>query len=177
MGRERMLLTRRGRRVCLSTSTSGMGGEVPKTASSISEPRARQVAALPWRVARDGGIEVLLVTSRSNRKWMLPKGWTMDGKSDADAAAQEALEEAGVEGEINSAPIGSYAYIKLFDDGSTKPSQAVVFSLLVTRQLRKWPERSPRRRKWFAPDEAAKRVFEPGLSRLLANLAAGRLTL
>jgi len=106
---------------------------------------------------------------------MLPKGWTMSNKSDAEAAAQEAFEEAGVLGQIGEAPVGSYAYIKLFDDGSTKPSHAIVFSLQVTRQLRKWPERTERRRKWFSAEEAAAAVFERDLSRLLTGLAAGRI--
>jgi 8-oxo-dGTP pyrophosphatase MutT (NUDIX family) len=106
---------------------------------------------------------------------MLPKGWSMEGKTDVEAALQEAFEEAGVQGTISDAPVGSYAYIKLFEDGSTKPSQAIVFSLQVSRQVRKWPERSQRRRKWVSAAEAAEMVFERDLSRLLSNLAAGRI--
>ena len=150
---------------------------MPKTATGITSPRVRQLAALPWRRENDGSLSVLLVTSRTNKKWMLPKGWAISGKTDAQAAAQEALEEGGVEGNIAEAPLGSYAYIKLFDDGTTKPSQAVVFSLQVTRQRREWSERRQRRRKWFTPDAAAEAVFERDLSRLLTGVAAGRIVL
>lgn len=150
--------------------------DLAKTAYTIDDPRARQLAALPWR--RDNGVlEVLLITSRTNRKWMLPKGWPMDGKSDGEAAAREAFEEAGVQGLVTEAPIGSYAYIKLFDDGSTKPSQAIIYALQVTRQLGEWPEQGERRRKWFTVKGAAKRAFEPDLRRFLTNLAAGRVVL
>lgn len=148
---------------------------VPKTALQFVDPKIYQVAALPWRREVDGSMSVLLVTSRTNKKWMLPKGWSMDGKSDAEAALQEAFEEAGVRGSIAEAPLGSYAYIKLFSDGSTKPSQAIVYSLEVTHQLRKWPERRQRRRKWICADKASKLVFERDLSRLLAGLANGRI--
>lgn len=135
------------------------------------------MAALPWRPDRDGSIAVLLVTSRTNKKWMLPKGWAMTGKTDAETAAQEAFEEAGVLGELSNVPIGSYAFIKLFDDGTTKPSRAIVFPLKVTRQLRKWPERKERRRKWFSAEQASGAVFEPDLSRLLNGLATGRIVI
>ena len=134
----------------------------------------RQVAALPWRLEEDGSTSLLLVTSRTNQKWMLPKGWPMAGKSDAEAALQEAREEAGIEGTVSDTPIGSYHFIKLLDDGTTKPSQAVIYSVRVLTQLNKWDEKDERRRKWFSLRKAAKAVFEPDLTRFLSNLASGR---
>ena len=73
----------------------------------------RQVAALPWRRGADGGVEILLVTSRETRRWVTPKGGRMPGKTDAEAAAQEALEEAGVEGRVADEPVGSFRYLKV----------------------------------------------------------------
>ncbi|KKC33126.1 NUDIX hydrolase [Devosia psychrophila] len=134
----------------------------------------RQVAALPWRLEEDGSRSILLVTSRTNQKWMLPKGWPMAGKSDAEAALQEAREEAGIEGTVSDTPIGSYHFIKLLDDGTTKPSQAVIYSVRVLTQLNKWDEKDERRRKWFSLRKAAKAVFEPDLAKFLSNLASGR---
>ena len=133
-----------------------------------------QVAALPWRNEDDGSTSFLLVTSRTNQKWMLPKGWPMAGKSDAEAAAQEAREEAGIEGTVAQIPIGSYHFIRILNDGTTKPSQAVIYPLRVLTQLSKWDEKDERRRKWFSPRKAAKAVFEPDLARFLSNLACGR---
>ncbi|TIU62201.1 MAG: NUDIX hydrolase, partial [Mesorhizobium sp.] len=43
--------------------------------------RIRQVAAIPFRLGPDGGIEVMLVTSRTTRRFIVPKGWPMKGKS------------------------------------------------------------------------------------------------
>ena len=148
-----------------------------KAAVDIEAPRARQLAALPWRIAKDGSLQVLLITSRTNKKWMLPKGWPMSGKTDAQAATQEAQEEAGVLGVAREAPVGSFAYIMLFGDGSTKPSQAVVFSLRVTKEQRKWREKGERTRKWFSAEDAAKAAYEPDLARLLSHVAGGRIVL
>jgi 8-oxo-dGTP pyrophosphatase MutT (NUDIX family) len=150
---------------------------MPITSNATQDPRLRQLAALPWRCEQDGSVSVLLITSRTNRKWMLPKGWGMEGKTDGEAAGREAFEEAGVLGEVSPAPMGSYAYIKLLADGSTKPARAIVFSMRVTKQTQKWPERGQRRRKWMSTEDAAKMVFEPDLARFLSNLSMGRLLL
>ena len=47
-----------------------------------------QVAALPVRHASDGGLEVLLITSRETRRWVIPKGWPMPDRKDYQAAAR-----------------------------------------------------------------------------------------
>jgi len=72
----------------------------------------RQVAALRWRRGA-AGIEILVVTSRETRCWMTPKGGRMAGKTDAESAAQEALEEAGIEGVTTAEPIGTFRYLKV----------------------------------------------------------------
>ncbi|MBN9333055.1 NUDIX hydrolase [Devosia sp.] len=136
-----------------------------------------QVAALPWRRDSDGAVLVLLITSRNNGKWMLPKGWPIKGLSDADSARQEALEEAGVEGEIDAHAIGSYRYSKLFGNGTSAPGQALIFPLTVTRERKGWKEKGQRRRRWVTTEEAAHLAHEPDLARFLSNLAAGRVLL
>jgi 8-oxo-dGTP pyrophosphatase MutT (NUDIX family) len=47
-----------------------------------------------------GALQILLVSSRETRRWVIPKGWQMKGKLDHQAAAQEAYEEAGLDGRI-----------------------------------------------------------------------------
>ena len=66
-----------------------------------------QVAALPVK-GKPGKYRVLLVTSRETRRWIIPKGWPMKGRKDHEAAAQEALEEAGVTGHVHKHPMGAY---------------------------------------------------------------------
>jgi 8-oxo-dGTP pyrophosphatase MutT (NUDIX family) len=61
--------------------------------------------------------EVLLVTSRDTRRWIIPKGWPQKGKAPHRAAAREAFEEAGVVGAVGRRPVGSFAYEKRFKNG------------------------------------------------------------
>ena len=128
-----------------------------------------QLAALPWR-SHNGGVRVLLVTSRVSKRWLIPKGWPMKGKTDWEAAAQEALEEAGVRGTVGDVPIGSYRYLKERDD-DTVPARVLVYPLRVSEVLDDWPESKQRDRDWFTLSEASKAVYEPDLARLLADLS------
>ena len=73
------------------------------------EPRG-QSAALPWRFGSDGEGEVLLITSRETRRWVIPKGWPMKGLKSPECAAREAYEEAGLEGEIRKKKLGVFHY-------------------------------------------------------------------
>ena len=131
------------------------------------EPR-RQYAALPYRLA--GGLKVLLITSRDSRRWVIPKGWPMKGKSAHAAAAREALEEAGVVGQIQKAPIGDYGYDKRLKTGQSIPCRVEVYPLKVSAQKHTWPEKEERALQWFDIDEAAEAVDEPELADLIRKL-------
>ncbi|MEP6828306.1 MAG: NUDIX domain-containing protein, partial [Aestuariivirga sp.] len=65
----------------------------------MKKARLKQIAALPYR-KHGKGVDVLLITSRETKRWIIPKGWRMKGKKDWNAAAREAFEEAGVEGKV-----------------------------------------------------------------------------
>ena len=128
------------------------------------------MAAVPLRFDERGAAQVLLVTSRETQRWVIPKGWPMKGRKPCDAAAQEAFEEAGVIGKIEKKPIGRYAYFKrraiTFD-----LCEVEVFVLVVEKQAQAWPEQAQRRANWYAIEEAAKLVDEPGLVAVLLGLA------
>ncbi|HYC96319.1 NUDIX hydrolase [Brevundimonas sp.] len=127
----------------------------------------RQVAALPWRRGRDG-IEILLVTSRETRRWVTPKGGRMPGRTDAEAAAQEALEEAGVEGVVGEKPLGTFRYLKVLKRRAPRWCVVALYGLEVTAEHLDWQERIERERVWLPRDEAARRVDEPDLKALIA---------
>jgi 8-oxo-dGTP pyrophosphatase MutT (NUDIX family) len=59
-----------------------------------------QFAALPCRTAEDGSRQVMLVTSRETRRWVIPKGWPIKGLKPLKVAVREAYEEAGLVGRI-----------------------------------------------------------------------------
>ncbi|KAA2235732.1 NUDIX hydrolase [Salinarimonas soli] len=126
-----------------------------------------QYAALPYRRDADGGLRLLLVTSRETRRWVIPKGWPMRGVKPHGVAAREAYEEAGVEGGIGRRGIGFYYYHKRLKDGSTVPVCVEVFPLEVSRQHERWPERGQRTSRWATPEEAAGLVEEESLSGLI----------
>src|SRR3569833_1564880 len=127
----------------------------------------RQVAALCWRTQSSGQVEVLLITSLNSKRWIMPKGWLEDGQSEAQSAAREAFEEAGITGEIGDAPIGTYHYLKEKKDGTGVPVRVEVFDLKVTGQVEDWSEKGKRLIAWLPIELAAMRVSEPGLRGIL----------
>ena len=127
------------------------------------------MAALPVRVNAKGKLEVLLVTTRQSRRWVIPKGWRSTRLSDADAAAREALEEAGVTGRTLKKPVGSYSYFKREDDGF-RPVKVTVYVLKVEDQQKRWKEVDERKRRWLSISQAAELVQEPGLATVIKRL-------
>ena len=69
------------------------------TRQPLPPKRRLQYAAVPYRRRGDGTIEVMLVTSRETKRWVVPKGWPIRGAKPHTSAAREAMEEAGVLGQ------------------------------------------------------------------------------
>lgn len=126
-----------------------------------------QFAALPWRRLGDGGVKVLVITSRETRRWVIPKGWPMPGLAPGLAAAQEAYEEAGVVGDPGSEPIGAFGYDKRLRSGRNQPVKVLVFPLEVLVEQLAFPEQGQRDKLWTSPAEAADLVDEPELKALI----------
>lgn len=133
-----------------------------------------QYAALPWRRGGAGGIEVMLITSRETRRWVIPKGWPITGLDPGASAAQEALEEAGITGDVWAEPIGAYDYDKRLKNGRLQPVEVEVFPLAVGEERDAWPEKGQRERRWFAAVEAADLVAEPRLAELIREFGGRR---
>lgn len=125
-----------------------------------------QFAALCYRLS-NGRVEILMITSRRSGRWILPKGWPMDGKTPADSARAEAWEEAGVIGRSEPGPIGLFSYTKSRGKGVSLPCVAMVYPIRVKSLSDDYPERKLRRRKWMTRKKAAAVVAEPELARLL----------
>lgn len=118
----------------------------------------RQAAAIPLM---DG--LVCMVTSRSGRRWVLPKGRIEVKQSPAEAALAEAWEEAGLIGRLSDTPIGTYVYEKYGVNHTVQ-----VFVLHVDSVRNNWPERNERTREWVTPEEAINRIEEPELRAMVA---------
>ncbi|MEO5362680.1 MAG: NUDIX hydrolase [Magnetococcus sp. DMHC-8] len=124
-----------------------------------------QSAVLPVRHTRDG-LELLMITSRRGKRWIIPKGVIEPHLSPAASAAKEAEEEAGVLGEVLPGPVGTFRYEKWGDTCAVQ-----VFVMQVTRVLDSWLEEY-RSRAWLSLEEAMTRIDEPELRALLHDLPA-----
>jgi 8-oxo-dGTP pyrophosphatase MutT (NUDIX family) len=132
------------------------------------EPRS-QAAALPWRRGADG-VEVLLVTSRETRRWVVPKGWPIRGLKAPQTAAREAYEEAGVKGSL-AKKVGVFHYDKRLASGRVQKVRVGLYPLKVDSEDQAWPEAQQREKLWTSPAEAADLVQEPELAALLRGFA------
>ena len=136
----------------------------------LQRPKRLQVAALCYRDT-DAGRRVLLITSRDTGRWIIPKGWPIDGLDAAGTALREAWEEAGVQrAEIECEAAGQFEYDKGLDDGWSVPVETRVYLAKVLELSEDYPEAGERDRRWFSPQEAADLVEEPELKAILRQL-------
>lgn len=126
-----------------------------------------QFAALPYRL-REGKVQVLLITSRGTGRWIIPKGWPMDGETPAEAAATEAWQEAGVIGKASNTVLGFYSYRKRLDKDSL-PIVVAVFPVKVKKLAKDFPEKGQRKRKWVNLRKAEKLLQEPELRAIVRH--------
>jgi 8-oxo-dGTP pyrophosphatase MutT (NUDIX family) len=167
------------------TSKTGKIGTSDKPRKRKTKRSVRvQYGALPYRFSQDAALEILLVTTRGTRRWIVPKGWPIKGLSPAKSAAREAFEEAGVTGRTGAKPVGFFAYDKLLDEaGGTTTCEVTIYPLLVKRQTHVWPESHQRTTQWVEPSRAIAMIKEPELKKLVATFAkraaaaASKLTL
>ncbi|MCP4406280.1 MAG: NUDIX hydrolase [Gammaproteobacteria bacterium] len=124
-----------------------------------------QSAVIPYR-GDSSPYEILMITSRKKKRWVIPKGIIEPNLSAPDSAAKEAVEEAGLEGFVSDQSIGSYQYEKW---GGTCKVQ--VYTMQVHKLLDEWLE-SNRDREWVNLETAVSRVNENQLKEILRKLPA-----
>ncbi len=101
----------------------------------------RQSAVVPFRT-KDGVTEVVLVTSSSNKNWVIPKGRIEKLMSPEKSAAKEAFEEAGVIGDVSKNVFAEYVYSK-----RGNKCRVSVYPLEVSKILVEWDEMDKRDRR------------------------------
>ncbi len=126
-----------------------------------------QSAVIPYR-KHESKLEVLIISSRNGSHLVVPKGIKEPELSLQESAAKEALEEAGVEGDVVEEALGSYKYEKWGSDCSV-----TVYPMKVTHLVpeEEWEERH-RGRQWMSPNEAIKKLNQKELGKLVKILAA-----
>jgi 8-oxo-dGTP pyrophosphatase MutT (NUDIX family) len=146
-----------------------------RTASRVSNI---QYGALPWRRSPEG-LRVLLITTRNTRRWIVPKGWPVEGLRPHEAAALEAFEEAGVRGNVGEEMLGSFNHRKQLKTGEVVACRVHVYALEVTEAHAEWVEKNDREIQWCSIEEALAQVSDAALRRLIvkfAHLAAAHLS-
>ncbi|KAL6631336.1 hypothetical protein ACP70R_028186 [Stipagrostis hirtigluma subsp. patula] len=136
------------------------------------------VGCVPYRARRDGSGEVEVLVISSQKKGaaggvLIPKGgWELDESMD-EAARREAMEEAGVAGEVAGPALGRWCYRSRSYDATY---EGIVLPLRVTAELERWPEMGARRREWVTAAEAIERCphwwMREALQRFADRLAA-----
>ncbi len=125
-----------------------------------------QAGAIPCRRV-EGALEVLLITSRRGKHWVIPKGIIEPHLDARESAVREACEEAGVRGSLRPDALGEYTYRKW---GGT--CHVRVFLLDVEEEQTNWPESHFRARRWVSPEEALRMIDQEGLRRLIRRISA-----
>ncbi len=108
--------------------------------------------------------KVVLITARGSQRWITPKGSVEWELSAQDSAAKEALEEAGIKGQVFPEEIGTYTYEKM--GGRYKVR---LYFMEVTKLKENWDEKHFRKRKLFSPKQAIKKVVPATVSKIMAT--------
>lgn len=119
-----------------------------------------QSAVIPYR-KKGKRVQIMMITSRKRKRWVLPKGIVEPYLSAAESAAKEAYEEAGIQGIVSEHVIGRYHYAKW-----NGLCHVEVYPMRVEKLLNHWPEEY-RKREWVTVETAVKRVNEPDLKEIL----------
>jgi ADP-ribose pyrophosphatase YjhB (NUDIX family) len=123
----------------------------------------RQTAAIPFRMNERGKISILLITSRTRKRWIIPKGKIGGRLLPSRSAEREAFEEAGVIGAISKEAVGVYRQGDELHPGAGGGTEIVAYALHVAGELPVWREADQRARRWFTLKSAMRAVRDPEL--------------
>ena len=122
--------------------------------------RLSKWGVIPYRFLKGGGLEVLLITTKS-KKWGLPKGNMIRKLGPFRTALVEAYEEAGIAGKV------SKEMIQCMHTNTC----LYLYPMLVTKVYSSWPEESKRSRKWVKLSEATKIIGRKELRKTLRDFS------
>ncbi|MBN1685332.1 MAG: NUDIX domain-containing protein [Spirochaetales bacterium] len=145
----------------------GFPADLIKTIFTSPDDKTRLIThagAIPYKYA-NGDLQVLCITSRVRRRWIVPKGIWDAGSDLYEVATAEAWEEAGVIGILDKKAVGIYE-----EENGNRNNRIELFALKVERQEEVWPEMDMRGRQWFGYDEALAAVAYPGIASLMLKL-------
>jgi len=131
--------------------------------SIVPEYFYKQSGVIPYRF-KNGKLQILLITSRKNKKWVLPKGVVEPYMTPQESAAQEAYEEAGLFGKVLNDPVGEYEVIKW---GGV--CTVTIYPMQVEKEYKKWMESDFRKRKWMSSEKALEKCGNKKIREMIRN--------
>lgn len=137
----------------------------------MEKRKVNQIAGIPI-VKIDNEYFVVLITSRETKRWIVPKGWTMKGEKNINAARIEAFEEAGLKTYSKYKKLGRYSYEKRLKDGKLQPVEVELYLIFVKKVLKNWPEKKERDRHIISLKEASEIISDAKLKDIFLSLEA-----
>ena len=129
---------------------------------------AVQVAAICYR--RTAFSWEFLLVNTSSGKWTFPKGRLCPRLSASEAAAREALEEAGVRGRVQESCFAHYLDVKRAWGHDNRTREIVIAAYLLEVRSVSAPYEADRNPTWFSPHEARERLAEQRASKYSREL-------
>ena len=125
----------------------------------------KQSCVIPYRM-KNGQLEILIISSSTNKHWVVPKGIHEPGLTAQESASKEAFEEAGVKGEVCEKEFAHYEYEKWKASCFVSVYLMKVIDILNDEQ---WQE-SNRRRQWVDVKEAVELIHNPELAKIVSTV-------
>lgn len=133
--------------------------------ASKQNHKKKRIAVVPVVMSKTR-LKVYLITSREERKWIIPTGKLEKKLNNRQVAALEAFEEAGILGKLDK---HFREQVLLQSPSGKHKRKTTVFLLYVKRILKCWPEIHDRKRKLVSLKKYLKSVSNRKLKRKLAN--------
>ncbi|MFZ4116294.1 MAG: hypothetical protein ACOYK6_06180 [Chthoniobacterales bacterium] len=122
-----------------------------------------QIGVLPY-IFKDGKLQVLIITSSSGNRWIVPKGRQEPGMTPHEVALMEAVEEGGVLGTIRR----DIRMRCQTSDGRFLQ----LYAMKISKLLGTWPEEHFRLRRLLPINDALRLIEDPKIVRAIKRLAA-----
>ncbi|MEL6201942.1 MAG: NUDIX hydrolase [Pseudomonadota bacterium] len=129
-----------------------------------------RAGAIPFGIPKKKGdpIAILLITSMTRKRWIVPKGTVEDGETMEETAVRETLEETGVKGRLLPAFPMTVLIERQLEDGF-EHVPCTFFPLLAKSMSKKWQEDNLRERKWVTLPKARRLIKDDDYSELLTQ--------
>jgi CYTH domain-containing protein/8-oxo-dGTP pyrophosphatase MutT (NUDIX family) len=129
----------------------------------LPEPKGiSQIGVLPY-IFKDGKLQVLIITSSSGNRWIVPKGRQEPEMTPHEVALMEAVEEGGVLGTIRHD-------IRMRCQTSDGRSLQL-YAMSISKLLGTWPEEHFRLRRLLPLSDALRFIEDPKIARAIKRLA------